>query len=319
MIITIVIPCYNEQEILLWSIQQLRPIRDRIRQELNTETRILLVDDGSKDTTWNIIQDLSQKENDIQGIRLAHNVGHQQALWAGMETAVAYSDAIVSIDADLQDDEEKIFDMAKMIVRDECDIVYGIRQKRDTDTFFKRSTANLYYKLLKTTDKEIIDNHADFRMLNRKALLALLAYPERNTFIRGLVRLIGFREGRVYYDRKARTAGETKYPLKKMIALSVDGITSFSTAPIKFITYLGLIMILFSFCSIIYALAAYVEHQTIPGWTSILISIWIVGGILTTSLGVIGIYIAKIYHETKRRPRYCIMQEVNLPQTTQRQ
>ena len=228
-----------------------------------------------------------------------------------MEQGVDTCDAMVSIDADLQDDENAIIDMAQQI-NEGKDIVYGVRRERRTDTWFKRLSAEAFYKLMKRVDDEIIFNHADFRMMSNRAVKALMAYPERNLFLRGIVRQLGFQESYVYYDRKAREAGDSKYPLKKMIAFSVDGITSFSVAPLRFITCVGLIMTFMAFVFIVYALVRNFEGETIQGWTSLLVSLWFIGGIVTTSIGITGLYVGKIYIEVKHRPRYFIEQRLNL-------
>jgi len=217
----------------------------------------------------------------------------------------------VSIDADLQDDENAIVDMA-LQVQQGVDIVYGVRKERKTDTLFKRFSAQAFYRLMKSVDKEIIYNHADFRMMSARAMKALVAYPERNLFLRGIVRMLGFREGYVYYDRRKREAGESKYPLRKMLHFSIDGITSFSIAPINMITYIGLCITLVSLIMIGYALVEHLEHNTMPGWTSILVSLWFIGGVIITGIGVIGLYIGKIYTEVKHRPRYFIDERLNL-------
>lgn len=224
-----------------------------------------------------------------------------------MQESVATSDAVASIDADLQDDETAMIDMARQI-NDGKDIVYGVRKKRETDTWFKRFTAQSFYKLMKSMDSEIVYNHADFRMMSRRAVEALMQYPERNLFLRGIVRRLGFKEGFVYYDRRARELGESKYPLKKMLAFSIDGITSFSTAPLKFITFVGLTMTLVSLVMIMFGIIRHIEGNTIEGWTSLLVSLWFIGGIITTAMGVTGIYIGKIYVEVKQRPRYFVQE-----------
>ena len=307
--LTIIIPCYNEEEVLPWTLGKLAVLIERLKKETATDTRLLLVDDGSKDRTWELITEAAKAHDYVGGIKLSHNEGHQNALWAGMQESVATSDAVVSIDADLQDDETAILDMARQ-VNEGKDIVYGVRKKRVTDTWFKRFTAQAFYRLMKSMDSEIVYNHADFRMMTRRAVEALMQYPERNLFLRGIVRQLGFREGYVYYDRRPRTAGESKYPLKKMIAFSIDGITSFSIAPLRFITYIGLTTTIISLIMIIFAVVRYAEGETIAGWTSILVSLWFIGGITLTSLGVIGIYVGKIFIEVKRRPRYFIQERV---------
>ena len=306
----IVIPCYNEEEVLPWSLERLTALITRLRDELSVEARLLLVDDGSRDRTWQLISDAADRHPEVAGLKLAHNVGHQNALWAGLEQAVDKCDATVSIDADLQDDESAIVDMARQVLQG-CDIVYGVRKERKTDTWFKRTTAQAFYRVMQTADKNILYNHADFRMMSKRAVEALMQYPERNMFLRGIVRQLGFKEGFVYYDRTARTAGESKYPLGKMISFSIDGITSFSTAPLKFITFAGLAMTLVAVFIIVYALYEHAIGHTIEGWTSILVSMWLIGGVITTGVGITGVYIGKIYTEVKRRPRYFVDKKLN--------
>lgn len=305
--LTIVIPCYNEEQVLPWTLDKLATLIGRLKTEASTDARLLLVDDGSHDRTWELISEAAKTHDYVNGIRLSHNEGHQSALWAGMQESVATSDAVASIDADLQDDETAIIDMARQI-NDGKDIVYGVRKKRETDTWFKRFTAQSFYKLMKSMDSEIVYNHADFRMMSRRAVEALMQYPERNLFLRGIVRRLGFKEGFVYYDRRARELGESKYPLKKMLAFSIDGITSFSTAPLKFITFVGLTMTLVSLVMIMFGIIRHIEGNTIEGWTSLLVSLWFIGGIITTAMGVTGIYIGKIYVEVKQRPRYFVQE-----------
>lgn len=305
--LTIVIPCYNEEQVLPWTLGKLATLIDRLKTEASTDARLLLVDDGSRDRTWEIISEAAKAHCYVSGIRLSHNEGHQGALWAGMQESVATSDAVASIDADLQDDETAMIDMARQI-NDGKDIVYGVRKKRETDTWFKRFTAQSFYRLMKSMDSEIVYNHADFRMMSRRAVEALMQYPERNLFLRGIVRRLGFKEGFVYYDRRARELGESKYPLKKMLAFSIDGITSFSTAPLKFITFVGLTMTLVSLVMIMFGIIRHIEGNTIEGWTSLLVSLWFIGGIITTAMGVTGIYIGKIYVEVKQRPRYFVQE-----------
>jgi glycosyltransferase, group 2 family len=309
--LNIVIPCYNEEEVLPRTLVRMQALAGRLKAEADTEARILLVDDGSKDRTWELITEAAKNNVGVCALKLSHNEGHQNALWAGMEQGVDTCDAMVSIDADLQDDENAIIDMAQQI-NEGKDIVYGVRRERRTDTWFKRLSAEAFYKLMKRVDDEIIFNHADFRMMSNRAVKALMAYPERNLFLRGIVRQLGFQESYVYYDRKAREAGDSKYPLKKMIAFSVDGITSFSVAPLRFITCVGLIMTFMAFVFIVYALVRNFEGETIQGWTSLLVSLWFIGGIVTTSIGITGLYVGKIYIEVKHRPRYFIEQRLNL-------
>ena len=307
--INIVIPCYNEQEVLNKTIEVLVKLSEKIKQETGVDTQLLLVDDGSKDKTWAMIKEAAEARSFVSGIKLSHNRGHQNALWAGMEASIDHCDAMVSIDADLQDDENVIVDMVRQL-KEGKDIVYGVRKERKTDTFFKRFTAQSFYKIMQMADKEVLYNHADFRLMSNRALKALMQYPERNLFLRAIVRELGFKEGYVYYDRKAREAGESKYPLKKMLAFSIDGITSFSVAPLKFITFIGLAMTLVAIVMIVFALVEHFNGATIQGWTSILVSMWFIGGIITTGVGITGFYIGKIYTEVKRRPRYFIEERV---------
>lgn len=309
--IYIVVPCYNEQEVLPWALERLLALCERLRSETADEATLLFVDDGSRDRTWSLIEQFCNDHDCVAGLKLAHNVGHQNALWAGMQQCAARCDAMVSIDADLQDDEGAIVDMARQ-VHQGADIVYGVRRKRDTDTWFKRASAQAFYRLMRSVDKEIVYNHADFRMMTRRAVQALMQYEERNMFLRGMVRQLGFNEGFVYYDRTARTAGESKYPLRKMLSFSIDGITSFSTAPLRFVTLVGLGMILVSLGYIIYALWQYAYGDAVHGWTSILVSLWFIGGVVTTGVGVTGTYVGKIYTEVKRRPRYFVDKALNL-------
>ncbi|MGM9705464.1 MAG: glycosyltransferase family 2 protein [Prevotella sp.] len=309
--INIIVPCYNEEEVLPWAVERLMALVGRLRSELGDEARLVFVDDGSTDCTWSLISGFAEKYEAVAGLKLAHNVGHQNALWAGLEQSVDRCDAAVSIDADLQDDENTILDMATQ-VHDGVDIVYGVRRERTSDTWFKRFSAQSFYRLMRTVDKEIIYNHADFRMMTNRAVKALMQYEERNMFLRGMVRQLGFNEGFVYYNRTARTAGESKYPLSKMISFSIDGITSFSTAPLKFVTLAGLLMTLISLCIIVYSIYEHIVGRTIEGWTSLLVSLWFIGGIVTIGVGITGTYVGKIYTEVKRRPRYFVDRRLNL-------
>lgn len=302
----IVVPCYNEQEVLQDSVQHLLKVIEALKgnSQIGKGT-ILLVDDGSTDRTWDIISLLSATHSEVSGIKLAHNVGHQQALWAGMETALEGNDALVSIDADLQDDEWAITQMVEEY-NDGKDIVYGVRRERTTDTRFKRDTAQGFYRLMKRMGAEIVYNHADFRLLSHRAAKALIAHPERNIFIRGMVARLGFSTAEVYYDRRPRLAGESKYPLRKMLAFALEGITSFSVRPLQYITMMGLLFMLVSLAAIIYGVVAYCNGKAIAGWTSLLVSLWFIGGAILLACGIIGEYIGKIYTEVKRRPRYFI-------------
>lgn len=311
----IIIPCYNEEEVLPWTLQRLTTLVEQLNETHHVSTTLLLVDDGSRDATWRLISEAAARYPFVAGLKLAHNVGHQNALWAGMEQALPLCDAAVSIDADLQDDPDTILSMTEQWLHG-ADIVYGVRKERKTDTWFKRVTALGFYRVMQMADRNMLYNHADFRLMSRRALEALMQYPERNMFLRGIVRQLGFNEGFVYYDRTARTAGESKYPLRKMLSFSIDGITSFSTGPLKFITFAGLTMTLVAIGIIIYALYEHIIGNTITGWTSILVSMWFIGGVITTGVGITGVYIGKIYTEVKRRPRYFVDKTLNM--TSQR-
>lgn len=308
----IVIPCYNEEEVLPECVKQLSAIIDELEQSGKIASgAMLLVDDGSKDKTWSLIRDFGVKmQGRVCGLKLAHNVGHQNALWAGMEWAANKSDMIISIDADLQDDIHAIIEMVDCYNRG-ADIVYGVRCERETDTFFKRFTAQSFYKFIKAMGADIVYNHADFRLVSNRALNSFISMPERNLFLRGMVRTLGYNEESVYYDRKERFAGESKYPLKKMLRFAWDGITSFSNGPLHIIVVGGMFFWLVAFAVVLYCLYQFIIGHTVPGWTSLIISVWFVGGAILLAVGVIGEYIGKIYKEVKRRPRYLIQEEIN--------
>lgn len=308
--IAIILPCYNEEEVLPLTYRKLQKIIVELSKE-DAQTNLVFVDDGSRDATWQLIEQMCREDAHVSGIKLSRNVGHQRCVWAGLSETVEKFDAMITIDADLQDDENTIIDMVRQF-KEGCDVVYGVRKQRTTDSFFKRWSAQAFYLLMKKADNDIIYNHADYRLMSKRAVKALLQYPERNLFLRGMVRKVGFKEGFVYYDRKEREAGTTKYPLSKMIRLSFDGITSFSVAPLQFITIIGLIMMVVSVLAIVWAVYEYIKDHTIQGWTSILVSLWFIGGVVTTALGVIGTYIGKIYSEVKRRPLYFVDRSLNL-------
>ncbi len=310
--LVIVVPCYNEQEVLHETTRQLSAIVEKMEQDGKISRGALLyVDDGSKDATWEIVEKLSGENKRVIGLKLAHNVGHQQALWAGLEWAAqSRYNAIVSIDADLQDDVEAIISMVECF-NNGSDIVYGVRKERKTDTFFKKHTAQMFYRLMSTMGGDVVYNHADFRLMSKRALQALVAHPERNLFLRGMVRSLGFPQEYVYYDRKERFAGESKYPLSKMLSFAIDGITSFSIKPLRLITTMGVVFMLVSLAIICWALYSFIVGQTVPGWTSLLVSLWFIGGAILTAIGIIGEYIGKIYREVKRRPRYFIEKMTN--------
>lgn len=306
--LVIVVPCYNEEAVLEETNRRLLALAEKL-EGMAVATHILYVDDGSADATWRLISDFSEKTPVVQGLKLAHNEGHQHALWAGLDKAVKTADAVVSIDADLQDSVDAIVEMVEQH-RGGCDIVFGVRRKRDTDSFFKRVSAQMFYRLMHSLGAEVVYNHADFRLMSRRAVKALLQYSERNLFIRGMVKTLGYRQGYVYYDRTERMAGESKYPLGKMLAFAWDGITSFSVRPLRLIMGVGMFCIFISFVAIVWALVTYLQHRALPGWTSMLVSVWFLGGAVLTALGIIGEYVGKIYSEVKRRPRYIVEEEV---------
>ena len=304
--LNIVVPCYNEEAVLHETTKQLSQLVDDLIAKGKIQScEILYVDDGSHDATWTLIEELQKSSTYVHGLKLAHNVGHQFALWAGLEYAAERADAIISIDADLQDDIAVIEQMIDAY-KDGYEVVYGVRKERKTDTVFKRWTALGFYSLMQKMGVNIVYNHADFRLTSQRATQELMRYPERNMFIRGMVRLLGFKTAEVYYDRKERFAGESKYPLTKMLNFAVDGITSFSIQPLRMIATIGFIVTVLSFVAAVYALVSYLCGSVVAGWTSMLISIWFIGGAILLSLGIIGEYIGKIYKEVKRRPRYHI-------------
>lgn len=306
-ILYLVIPCYNEEEVLHETAKRLvEKINTMIAKKLiSDKSKILFVNDGSKDKTWNIIEELNKKNNIFSGINLSRNRGHQNALLAGLMTSKEYADMTISLDADLQDDVDVIDKFVEQYYSG-CDIVYGVRCSRQTDTFFKRSTALAFYKLMNSLGVDMVYNHADYRLMSKRALDGLSQYEEVNLFLRGMIPLIGYKYSIVEYERHERFAGESKYPLKKMIAFALDGITSLSIKPIRIITFLGFTIFFISGIASIYSLIVKFLGTTVTGWTSLTLSIWMLGGIQLLSLGVIGEYIGKIYNETKRRPRFII-------------
>jgi polyisoprenyl-phosphate glycosyltransferase len=313
--LTIVVPCYNEEEVLPETIRQLRALREALVAEklISADSTLLFVDDGSRDATWDIIYKTSLRYPEVKGLKLARNAGHQNALLAGMFAAKTRSDCIVSIDADLQDDITVIRDFVQKF-QEGYEIVYGVRKRRDADTFFKRHTAQGFYKLMKAMGVDLVYNHADYRLMSRRAVEALERFEEVNMFLRGIVPLLGFRSATVYYDRKERVAGTTKYPLKKMIAFALDGITSFSITPIRMISLIGFVSFFVSLLFGVYFLILKFTGHTQTGWTSLITSIWLLGGLQLIAFGLIGEYIGKIYKETKRRPRYIVDLDLfNLP------
>ena len=310
--LAIIVPCYNEEEVLPETTSRLTDVLNRLQQtELISEGCILYVDDGSRDRTWTLIEQYAADHPLVRGLKLSRNEGHQRALWAGMEWAAEHADAAVSIDADLQDDVQAIGEMVEAW-RGGADVVYGVRRERKTDTFFKKHTAQTFYRLMSALGGEVVYNHADFRLMDKRALQALLAYPERNLFLRGMVASLGFRTAKVYYDRKERMAGESKYPLGKMVSFALDGITSFSVRPLRYIAMLGFLFILIAVAAIIYGVVVYCRGNTIPGWTSLLVSVWFIGGSILLALGIIGEYVGKMYKEVKRRPHYFVAEETGM-------
>ena len=303
----IAVPCYNEEEVLPDSAEKLRAKLRRMMDGglIDTDSRIVFIDDGSRDKTWELITQLHDSDSIFSGIKLSRNRGHQNALMCGLMTLKDEADAVISIDADLQDDIE-VFDKMVEKYRDGCDVVYGVRSKRETDTFFKRFTAEGYYKVLDKMGAKVIFNHADFRLMSKRALEAFSLYKETNIFLRGMVPLIGFKSDIVTYERSERLAGESKYPLKKMLALAWEGITSLSIQPIRVITWSGIIIFIVSLIMIIYSLVSFFIGASVSGWASTLCSIWALGGLQLLAIGIIGEYIGKIYLETKRRPRFIV-------------
>lgn len=308
----VVVPCYNEEEVLAETSRQMLELFDRMKKEelINNKSRIVFVDDGSRDRTWTIIDALAKEHTEIAGIKLARNAGHQNALFGGLMTVKEHCDCAVSIDADLQDDINVIPEMVRKF-RDGYDVVYGVRNRRDTDTFFKRTTAVMFYKLMQFMGVKIVFNHADYRLMSRRALDALSEFEERNMFLRGMVPLVGYRSANVYYNRNERFAGESKYPLKKMLSFAFDGITSFSISPIRMISAFGAVVCIIAVIMAVYALVEKLLGNTGAGWASLMMSIWFIGGVQLLSVGLIGEYIGKMYKEVKRRPRYIIEAYVN--------
>lgn len=306
-ILSLVIPCYNEEEVLPETIARLNPIlTDLVNKKLiSSLSTILLVDDGSRDRTWEIIETMNTQHATVRGLKLAKNAGHQNALLAGLMHAKNDSDCVISVDADLQDDLNAI---EEFIIKfhEGYEVVYGVRQSRTSDTFFKRSTAQGFYKLMHSMGVNVIYNHADYRLMSKRVLENLAEFKEVNLFLRGLIPLIGFKSTEVYFDRSERFAGESKYPLKKMLSFAFDGITSFSVRPIRLISLLGLCMFLFSLLIAAYVLISKFFGFVIIGWSSLMISIWFIGGAQLLALGLIGEYIGKIYQEVKQRPKYTI-------------
>ncbi|WP_373174796.1 glycosyltransferase family 2 protein [Bacteroides eggerthii] len=301
----IVVPCYNEEAVLVETTRQLTKVLDTIIQKrlINIDSCILYINDGSTDKTWELIEYLHQTNKYVAGVNLAGNVGHQNALMAGLTIAVDKSDIVITIDADLQDDPNAI---QEMIIKytEGNDIVYGVRKNRTTDTWFKRTTALGFYSMMKWLGVKSVYNHADYRLMSKRALQYLLQFRERNLFLRGIIPLIGYQTTNVYYNRAKRFAGESKYPISKMLSFALDGVTSFSTKPIHLLLYLGGGAILVAFCILAWILFVLIMGKTVVGWTSIIASIWLIGGFILIGIGIVGEYIGKIYIEVKNRPRF---------------
>ncbi len=309
--IAIVIPCYNEEEALPLSTAKLLDILNRLTEDglISDDSYILCSNDGSRDRTWDTIKLLHAKDNRIKGISLAHNRGHQYALLSGLMTAKDMCDAAISIDADLQDDPEAIIEMVKEYIAGK-EIVYGVRSSRKTDTWFKRTTAHAFYKFQSAMGLSTIFDHADYRLMSNRALNLLSEYGESNLFLRGIIPQIGLDTSIVKYERHERVAGESKYPLSKMLSFSIDGITSFSAKPMRMIFLVGAILLLLDIAVAIYVLGAFMMHSTITGWTSLMLSVWFLGSLILMGIGIVGEYIGKIFVEVKNRPRYAIKEQL---------
>ena len=309
----LVIPCYNEQEVLGETAKR---TAEKLRElatvgKISPQSRICFVDDGSKDDTWKIIETLCESDEIYCGVKLSRNKGHQNALLAGLMSVKDECDAAISLDADLQDDIGAIDKMVDKYIEG-CDVVYGVRSSRKTDKMFKRTTARCFYKMMRTMGVELVYDHADYRLMSKRALEALSEFDEVNLFLRGLVPLIGFKSDVVEYERNKRFAGKSKYPLKKMLSFAFEGVTSMSIKPIRMISVLGFFIFLTSIGMLLYSLIRHFTGNTIEGWTSIVVSVWAIGGLQLLAIGVIGEYIGKIYLETKRRPKYVVDKLINL-------
>ena len=308
-VLYLVIPCYNEEEVLPETSKRLTAKLGAMIEMglISQDSKIVFVNDGSKDHTWQLIRQYHEENPMIQGINLSRNKGHQSALLAGLMTVKEYCDLAISMDADLQDDVDAIDQFVEKYYEG-CEVVYGVRSERKTDSFFKRASAQSFYKLMLHMGVEIVYNHADYRLMSRRALDEMEGFKEVNLFLRGIVPLIGFQSGVVTYERHERFAGESKYPLKKMLNFAFDGITSFSVKPIRMVTTLGIIIFAISILMLIYFLITWCIGWTVPGWTSIVVSVWAIGGLQLLAIGIIGEYIGKIYMETKARPKFIVQE-----------
>lgn len=311
-VLYVVIPCFNEEEVLTETSIRLKSKMENLikRKMISRESKIVFVNDGSKDKTWQIIEELHKGDKIFGGINLSRNRGHQNALLAGLMTVKNIADMVISMDADLQDDIDAMDDMVEKYLNG-IDIVYGVRSSRKKDTFFKKVTAEGFYKIMKFLGADTVFNHADYRLMSRRAIEGLAQFKEVNLFLRGVIPLIGYPSDFVYYERGERFAGESKYPLGKMISFATEGITSLSTKPIRLITTLGFLIFTVSIAMLIYSFIRYFMGATIIGWTTLMVSVWAIGGLILLSLGVVGEYIGKIYLETKGRPRFIVEQFLN--------
>lgn len=306
-ILYFVIPCYNEEEVILETASRLKDELDRMSREqlVSSESRICFVNDGSKDRTWEMIENLHKKNPIYSGINLSRNRGHQNALLAGLMTVKPYADVVISMDADLQDDIAASREMVEKFKAGN-DVVYGVRSSRETDTAFKRATALGFYKVMDKLGANTVYNHADYRLMSKRAIEGLGSFSEVNLFLRGLVPMVGYPSDNVYYERHERFAGESKYPLKKMISFALEGITSLSTKPLQLITGMGILVFVISLIILVYCLVRFFQGFTVPGWAFLAVSIWGIGGLILLSIGILGEYVGKIYLETKNRPRFII-------------
>ena len=306
-VLYLVIPCYNEQEVLSDTAEKLAHKLTQLIDagKISERSRIAFVNDGSSDSTWEIIRAYTERSALFSGINLAHNEGHQNALLAGLMTVLPYADVTISMDADLQDDINAVDAMLEKYAAG-MNIVYGVRANRSSDTFFKRFTAESFYRAMRALGADIVFNHADFRLMDRRALTALTEYPEVNLFLRGIVPMIGLTHGVVYYARKERLAGVSKYPWRRMASFAWEGVTSLSARPIRLIAQMGMFISFISGLMLIWSIVRHFIGETVVGWTSLVVSLWFLGGLILLSVGVIGEYVAKIYLEVKRRPRYLV-------------
>lgn len=310
-VIAIVVPCYNEEQALPISAAKLLEILDRMAEQklASPDSYVMCCNDGSRDRTWDIITELHLADKRVKGISLAHNRGHQNVLLAGLTAVQPMCDAAISIDADLQDDPEAIIEMVKLFNQGK-EIVYGVRGSRETDTWFKRTTARGFYSFQKAMGLETVYDHADYRLMSSRAIELLLQYDEKNLFLRGIIPQIGLDTAIVKYDRAARVAGESKYPLSKMLSFSIDGITSFSARPMRIIFIIGLVLLLLDVAVAVWVFAAHFFHRTITGWSSLMLSVWFLGSLILMSIGIVGEYIGKIFIEVKNRPRFAIKEKL---------